>query len=111
MTDPSDEPGYASLQLIINKSLVWRSVTTMLDGSGLKTRQLKRELVISNPAEPEKGRIHVEYASGYVSWERTVWEHWGPLQGYVDEDDDTGAYVDAKKIIDTLGGDAHETGD
>jgi hypothetical protein len=109
MTQASDESGYASLQLIINKSQARRTVTAMLDGSGLQVRQLKRELVISNPTEPEKGRIHVEYANGYVSCERTVWEHWGPLQGYADEGADTEIHVDAKKIIDTLGGDAQET--
>jgi hypothetical protein len=45
----------------------------MLAGSGLEIRQLKNELVISNPDNPDKGRIYINYITGEVSWKRPVW--------------------------------------
>jgi hypothetical protein len=102
MIAASDEPASPALQRIIDKNAARRIVTAMLDGSGLKIRALKNEFVITNPRAPEKGEIRIEYASGDVSWKRTVWDHWGPLQGYQDEDNDDASFTGAGKILSAL---------
>jgi hypothetical protein len=110
MTSAPDEPGSASLQRIIDKGQAARLVEAMFDGSELTIRKLKRDLVISNPADRDKGRIYLEYATGHVSWTRTVSEHWGLLQGYEDEDGNPGR-VGANQILTALCGPAREVND
>jgi hypothetical protein len=100
MTGIPDEPT-ASLKRLIDKGQARRLVAAMLDGSGLSVREQKRELVIINPRDQEKGRVYVEYDTGHVSWQRTVLEHWGPLQGYTDEDNNDGR-VGAGQILNAL---------
>jgi hypothetical protein len=78
-------------------------VTAMLDGSGLTVRALKNGLVIINPRDRDMGRIHIEYATGHVTWERTVQDHWGLLQGFEDNGDGGESFVGADKILAALG--------
>ncbi len=79
----------------------------MLAGSGLEIRQLKNELVISNPDNPDKGRIYINYITGEVSWKRPVWDYLGYLKGYAqapEADPDTEPVADAQAIIRALCG-------
>jgi hypothetical protein len=86
-----------------------RKVRALLAGSGLEIRELARELVISNPRDPHRGRIHVNYKTGEVSWSQTVWHYWGRLDGYGDVlggSPDGEPAIDASRIISTLSGSA-----
>jgi hypothetical protein len=80
-----------------------RQVGEMLAGSGLRIREQARELVITNPQDPDKGRIYIDYAEGQVCWTRTIWDYWGALEGHGDDD---GSEVLAARIIATLTGSA-----
>lgn len=93
----------AALRQRMDKAAVRRMVTAMLDGSGLTVRALKSGLVITNPRDRDMDRIHIEYATGHVTWERTVQDHWGLLQGFTDSDNDSGPGVGAEKILAALG--------
>ncbi|HEY3951835.1 MAG TPA: hypothetical protein VGM53_00535 [Streptosporangiaceae bacterium] len=73
----------------------------LLADSGLQVRELASELVINNPGEPDRGQVHVEYADGYVSWERVTWSCWGTLEGFRDVGE---GLVSGEKILDTLRG-------
>src|ERR1700734_4218117 len=90
------------LEHMMDKNALLRMVTGMLDGSGLTVRPLKNGLVITNPRARDKGRVHIEIKTGHVTWERTVQDHWGLLQGYEDDNGDGESYVDAKKILSIL---------
>jgi hypothetical protein len=81
-----------------------RTVKAGLRGSGLDTRELVNELVISNPGHPEKGRVYITYASAEVSLRRPIWEYLGCLDGHDSYDHDPELRVDVDKIIGTLGG-------
>jgi hypothetical protein len=81
-----------------------RKVAGMLKRSDLRIQELRAELVITNPMEPERGRIRVEYGDGFVCLEKTSWECLGNLEGYEDEEDGTGTGVSAEQILRTLGG-------
>ena len=111
MPSAHDEAGNVSLQPTIDKGQTRRMVAAMVDGSGLKIRALKHDLVITNPDDPERGRIYVEYANGYVTWERMVYEYWGPLQGYTDEDNPTRAGIGSNRILEALGRRTFKAGD
>jgi hypothetical protein len=100
-----DESASKRLQRIIDKKTARRAVEAIIEGTALKFRELKAELVIMNPSDPEQGRIRIEYSNGYVTYERVVWEHWGVLQEYESEDKDDERYVTADRIIATLTGD------
>jgi hypothetical protein len=82
-----DESSGAGLRLARDRYEARRRVAAMLRGSGLRIRELKRELVISNPGEPDRGRIHMEYPGGDMSLVQTAWSYLGRLQGYQDEDE------------------------
>jgi hypothetical protein len=58
-----------------------RVVTALLHGTGLHVEQRRLELVITNPADPEKGQVCISLDDGYVTWERTVTDYWGRLDG------------------------------
>jgi hypothetical protein len=45
-------------------------VRAMLAGSGLDIRDRDKYLAISNPKEPDQGRIYISYTTGEVSWQR-----------------------------------------
>ena len=102
MAAPSDGSISPTWQRIIDKNATRRIIAAMLDGSGLKVRALKSEFVITNPDAPEKGEVRIEYASGYVSWRRVLWEQWGPLQGFQDEETPSHRHIGADKILGTL---------
>jgi hypothetical protein len=87
-------------------------VRTLLAGSGMEIQELARELIISNPRDPHRGRIHVTYETGEVSWSRTVWDYtvwdyWGYLDGYGDTPGGgpgSGPAIGVGQIISTLTG-------
>jgi hypothetical protein len=79
-----------------------------LAGSGLRIRDRERDLVIINPLDPEKGRIHITYATGEVSLCRTLWDYFGYLQGYAGAPEinpDSELVTDVQAIISALCGD------
>ncbi len=80
----------------------------MLAGSGLDIRQRRHELVISNPRNPDRGRIYINYLTGEVSWQRPVWTYYGYLKGYAqapEADSDSEPPADAQTILRALCGD------
>jgi hypothetical protein len=93
------------LELCHARGVLRQQVEALLHGSGLEIRELSNHLSINNPRDPDKGRIHISYASGEVSWKRTTWDFLGALQGYEPTDDpDREPSVDAETIISTLTG-------
>jgi hypothetical protein len=91
------------LELCHARGVLHQQVNALLRGSGLEIRELAHHLAVSNPRDPDKGRIHISYASGEVSWKLTTWDYLGSLQGYEPTDDpDREPPVDAGKIISTL---------
>ena len=82
-------------------------VRDMLVGSGLDIRDRDKYLVVSNPRDPDQGRIYVSYTTGEVSWQRPVWEYFGHLKGYAtapEADPDTEPVADGQTIILALSG-------
>lgn len=108
MLTANGEPVSAGLRHRIDKAAARRMVTAILDGSGLTVRALKNGLVIVNPQDRDMDRIYIEYATGHVTWERTIQDHWGLLQGFEDSGNDGGSFVGADKILAAL--DATVTG-
>jgi hypothetical protein len=76
-------------------------VRDRLKDSGLQTRERDTELVISNPGNPDKGSVHINFATGEASHRRTLWDYLGYLPGYGSGDPDE-AGVDTDAIIATL---------
>ena len=101
MLTSNDEPISPQLRRRMDKAAVLRMVAAMLDGANLKFRQLKNELVITNPSAPENGRVRIEYVTGHMSWQREMWDFFGPVQGFETEDDDE-SYVGADAILSIL---------
>jgi hypothetical protein len=60
-------------------------VAKLVDGTGLRVRELAHGLVITNPRDPERGQVHVAFTDGYVSWERVAWEFWGTIEAMEDK--------------------------
>jgi hypothetical protein len=93
------------LELCRARSVLRQRVAAMLRGHRLEVRELATALAISNPAEPDKGSIHIGYVSGDASLKRTTWTFLGSLPGYESNDDpDREPAVDAATIIGTLTG-------
>jgi hypothetical protein len=93
------------VELCRARGVLRQQVDALLHGSGLQIRELAHCLAISNPVDPDKGRIHIGYSNGEVSWKRTTWDFLGALQGYEPDDDpDREPPVDADTIISTLTG-------
>jgi hypothetical protein len=76
-----------------------QAVADLVAGSGLHVQERPGELVITNPADPGKGQVHVEYSDGYVSWQHMSWAYWGTLEGFPDTGE---AQVSPQTILDTL---------
>lgn len=76
-----------------------RAAAELVKDTGLCIREQTYELVITNPRNPDSGQIHLDYADGYVSWSRVVWDYWGQLESL---GDGTETAVGAEKIIETL---------
>src|ERR1700683_2792026 len=62
-----------AVRLCKTKTTLHALVREMLTGSGLEIRDRDRKLVISNPRDPDRGRIYINYITGEVSWQRPVW--------------------------------------
>ena len=75
-------------------------IANMLAGSGLEVQTLEHELVITNPTLPGRGRVHIDYDGGHVSWEHTSFDYWGTLEGF--DDNDGAGHATRDKIIATL---------
>ncbi|HEY3732798.1 MAG TPA: hypothetical protein VGL63_02675 [Streptosporangiaceae bacterium] len=71
----------SALELLRARTALRAQMASMLAGHGLEIRDLARDIVITNPRDPEKGRVYVGCSDGEVSWKRTVWDHFGPLAG------------------------------
>ena len=54
-----------------------------------------------NPSALENGRVRIEYATGHMSWQREMWDFFGPFQGFETEDDNE-TYVGADAILSIL---------
>jgi hypothetical protein len=76
-----------------------QAVAKLVTGSILRVQELPGELVITNPDDPGKGKVHVEYPDGYASWERQTWTYWGTLEGLRDTGE---GMVSNRTILDTL---------
>jgi hypothetical protein len=90
MTPPAHSPDHIAA-----------AVTAMLHGTGLHIERRRLELIITNPADPDNGRVVISLTDGYVSWERTETSYWGHLEGIPSQDQDTRA-VPATQIIQAL---------
>lgn len=77
------------------KSAIGELVTKL----GLRVEELENELVITNPRNPDRGQIHIDYTDGYVSWERVCWTYWGTLEGFEDVGE---GMISVQKILDAL---------
>ena len=105
MRRPDDPAENTQVELCRARGVLRQRVQALLRGSGLEIRELTSYLAISNPVDPEKGRIHINYVTGEASLKRITWDYLGPLQGYEPDDDpDREPAADATKIITTLTG-------
>jgi hypothetical protein len=94
-----------SIQICRARSTLRQAVDALLHGHKLEIRELARALAISNPGDPDKGRIYITYATAEVSHRRVIWDYLGPLQGHEpNRDPDREPGVDAATIIATLTG-------
>jgi hypothetical protein len=101
MTHPPGEP--TAIQACQNQTRLRRMVGDLLAGSGLEIRERDKELVISNPRHPDRGRIYITYAAGEASHARTEWTYLGHLAGHgTDRHLDDDPRVDADLITTTL---------
>jgi hypothetical protein len=101
MTHPPDE--LTEIQICRARGDLRQTVNALLQGSGLQIRELANALTVSNPRDPDKGRIHIAYVTGDVSLRRVTWDYFGLLEGYEsggDPDHEPG--VGAAKIITAL---------
>jgi hypothetical protein len=78
-----------------------RAVAEAFKDCRLRVRELTYELVITNPEDLERGQVHIAYEDGCASWERVVWDFWGPFKSL---GDGTDAEVSPDKIIAALTG-------
>jgi len=92
MTEETNAPGP-------DRQRIRALVAGLTEGSGLRVQELDHELIISNARLPERGKVHVEFDSGYVSWERVTWDYWGELPGFGGGRDDL---VTADRIREAL---------
>jgi hypothetical protein len=105
VTQVADE--LEAVRLVRAMNTLMALVRDMLAGSGLDIRFRQKELVISNPRDPDKGRIYINYLTGEVSWWRPFWDYFGYLKGYAsapEADPDTEPTADAQTIISALCG-------
>jgi hypothetical protein len=98
---------FDSVRLVKSRNKLHALVREILAGRGLEIRELEKRLVISNPRNPEMGRIYINYLTGEMSWRRPVWNYCGYLKGYAaapEADPDTEPVADAQTIIRALCG-------
>jgi hypothetical protein len=94
MTEGSGETGDA--QTLDNKERIKQAVAKLIEGTRLQVEEFANELVITNPDDPENGRLHVDFEHGYMSWERVVWEHFGTVAHELGEE---GTKVVARETV------------
>ncbi|HEY1916310.1 MAG TPA: hypothetical protein VGH27_12120 [Streptosporangiaceae bacterium] len=92
-----------AIRLLQARNRLLRTVRAMLAGSGLDIRDREKGLVITNPADPDMGRIYINYLTGEVSWQRSLWTYFGHLKGYA-QAPEADLVADAQTIIRTLCG-------
>lgn len=103
MTQPPNDP--ASVQNCRARNTLRHQLDPQLRGHGLEIRELTTTLAISNPADPDKGRLHILYTNGDTSLRRVTWTYLGHLQGYEPDDDpDREPGITPAQIIATLTG-------
>jgi hypothetical protein len=83
------------------------TVRERLKGTGLDIRELAKELAISSPGHPEKGRLYINLATAEVSHRLPACTYLGYLDGYGTDRDLDEPRVDTNKIITTLTGPSH----
>jgi hypothetical protein len=82
-----------------------RRMREALHGRGLDIRERNKELVITSPGHLDKGRVHINLATGEASHSRTLWDYLGYLPGYGNGDEDQlGVDADAIAAIFTRPG-------
>lgn len=110
MASADAEP--TAVELCQARTRLRQVVGELLAGSGLEIRELKKELVIRKPRDPDKGRVYITYATGEMSLQRTVSDYWGYLDGHgrpPSADPDTEPGIEVGQIIGTLGGRVRES--
>jgi hypothetical protein len=104
-TQAPDDLG--SVQALRDRNRLLSLVREMLAGHRLDIRDRDERLVITNPQDPDRGRVYINYVTGEVSWQRPVWTYFGHLQGYAqapEADPDTEPVADAQAILRALCG-------
>jgi hypothetical protein len=86
------------------RNLLVREVRDTLKGQRYDIREWDRDLSIGVPQHPERGRVHVTYASGEVSVRRVVWGYLGYLGNHGGDRSPDTPRVDAAMIIRALSG-------
>ena len=81
----SPAPQQTGIGAFHDRNLMVGRVKAALAGSGARARERDTALVISDPRQPGS-RVHVRYADGSVSVQRTSWDFLGYLQDYKDHD-------------------------
>lgn len=105
ITDTADD--LDSVRLVKARNTLHALVRDMLTGHRLDIRELKTNLAIGNPYNPDMGRIYINYLTGEMSWKRPVWTYCGYLKGYAaapEADPDTEPIADAQTIVRALCG-------
>jgi hypothetical protein len=87
------------ISLSEDRARALRAASDLIGHPGLCMREERYELVITNPADPEKGQVCAAYEDGFVSWGRMVWEHWGPLESYLAAGELTVTSAEIVKIL------------
>jgi hypothetical protein len=97
MTDKTDTAEGAREP--VDRDRTRRAVAELFAGSDLTVRELKHEIAISNPDDPEKGQVLIEYDAAHVTVEQMTFRYLGQLEGFEDEG---GGWVTKEKIIEAL---------
>jgi hypothetical protein len=58
-----------------------QTVTFLLAGTGLHITETGDDLVITNPARPDRGMVLVSLTDGRVFWQRQTTDYFGHLEG------------------------------
>jgi hypothetical protein len=100
MTQPDHDS--TTIQAFRARNTLIQAIKTGLKGSGLDIRERDTRLVITDPGHPEHGRIHITYATGDVTHQRTIWQYLGQIDGHTPTDPDAEPTITPDKIITTL---------
>ena len=82
--------GVSADQLRQARDATCHRVAVLLAGTGLRTAEHARALVIYNPQDLGKGRILVPYHNLIATWERIARDTLGPLAGYAGDSEQVG---------------------